>query len=210
MDLLWNGDPDYEEGSSTWYGINNFFRWVEKKTYKMHIRVFLSKYRGYFLCTKCKGNRLKAESTLWKWNHKSLPELYSLPVDELVSILSRQNKSQNQKVSISLEAILCRLRYLQEVGLGYLTLDRSTKTLREKTQRVNLTTCLGSALTDAMFALDEPTIGLHGKDVGNLIKILRKLADSGNCVCVVEHDEQVIKAADKVIEIGPEPGSKGG
>ena len=211
LDLLWNGDPEYEEGSSTWYGINNFFRWVEKKTYKMHIRVFLSKYRGYFLCTKCKGNRLKAESTLWKWNHKSLPELYSLPVDELVSILSGHNKSQNQKVSISLEAILCRLRYLQEVGLGYLTLDRSTKTLSGgETQRVNLTTCLGSALTDAMFALDEPTIGLHGKDVGNLIKILRKLADSGNCVCVVEHDEQVIKAADKVIEIGPEPGSKGG
>ena len=211
LELLWDGDPDYEEGSSTWYGIHNFFRWVEKKTYKMHIRVFLSKYRGYFLCTKCKGNRLKSESTFWKWNHKSLPELYALPIDELVSILPRIKKSQNHKAIISLEAILCRLKYLKEVGLGYLTLDRSTKTLSGgETQRVNLTTCLGSALTDAMFALDEPTIGLHGKDVGNLIKILRKLADSGNCVCVVEHDEQVIKAADKIIEIGPEPGSKGG
>ena len=209
--LLWEGDSEYQEGSSTWYGIENFFHWVEKKTYKMHIRVFLSKYRGYFLCTKCKGNRLKKESTLWKWNHKSLPELYALPVDHLESILPKELNSQNQKVNISLEAILCRLRYLQQVGLGYLTLDRSTKTLSGgETQRVNLTSCLGSALTEAMFALDEPTIGLHGKDVGNLIKILRKLADSGNCVCVVEHDEQVIKAADKVIEIGPHPGSNGG
>ena len=211
LQLLWEGDPKYEEGNSTWYGIENFFKWVEKKTYKMHIRVFLSKYRGYFLCTKCNGNRLKKESTLWKWNNKTLPELYSLPVDKLVSILPREQKSQNQKVNISLESILCRLRYLQEVGLGYLTLDRSTKTLSGgETQRVNLTTCLGSALTNAMFALDEPTIGLHGKDVGNLIKILRQLADSGNCVCVVEHDDQVIKAADKIIEIGPQAGKKGG
>ena len=134
-----------------------------------------------------------------------------MEMDKLVSILPREQKSQNQKVNISLESILCRLRYLQEVGLGYLTLDRSTKTLSGgETQRVNLTTCLGSALTNAMFALDEPTIGLHGKDVGNLIKILRQLADSGNCVCVVEHDDQVIKAADKIIEIGPQAGKKGG
>ncbi|MEC8421380.1 MAG: excinuclease ABC subunit UvrA [Verrucomicrobiota bacterium] len=211
IDFLWNGDPDYEEGTSKWYGINNFFRWVEKKTYKMHIRVFLSKYRGYFECPKCKGGRLKEESTFWKWKQKTLPEIYALPVDKLKSILPVEIKGKNKKTLLTLEAIHNRLRYLQEVGLGYLTLDRSTKTLSGgETQRVNLTTCLGSALTDAMFALDEPTIGLHGKDVSNLIKILRKLADSGNCVCVVEHDEQVIKAADKVIEIGPEPGTNGG
>ena len=102
LQLLWDGDSEYQEGSSTWYGIENFFKWVEKKTYKMHIRVFLSKYRGYFLCTKCKGNRLKKESTLWKWNNKSLPELYALPVDHLESILPKELKSQNQKVNISL------------------------------------------------------------------------------------------------------------
>ena len=210
-DLLWKGDPNYKEGSSTWYGIDNFFKWIEKKTYKMHIRVFLSKYRGYFDCRTCNGKRLGKESMLWKWKDKSLPDLYSIPVEELANILPRKITSENRKVSLALEGIKQRLTYLQEVGLGYLTLDRSTKTLSGgETQRVNLTTCLGSALTDAMFALDEPTIGLHGKDIGNLIKILRKLADAGNCVCVVEHDENVIKAADKIIEIGPEPGSKGG
>ena len=210
-DLLWNGDPDYQEGSSTWYGINNFFKWVEKKTYKMHIRVFLSKYRGYFECSACNGKRLGEESTLWKWNGMSLPELYSIPVNKLSSLLPQEVSGKDQKINLALEGIKQRLQYLQEVGLGYLTLDRSTKTLSGgETQRVNLTTCLGSSLTDAMFALDEPTIGLHGKDVGNLIKILRKLADAGNCVCVVEHDENVIQSADKIIEIGPKPGSKGG
>ena len=209
--LLWKGDPNYKEGSSTWYGIDNFFKWIEKKTYKMHIRIFLSKYRNYFDCKSCNGKRLGKESMLWKWNGKSLPDLYSIPVEELVNILPRKANSKNQKMNLALEGIKQRLNYLQEVGLGYLTLDRSTKTLSGgETQRVNLTTCLGSALTDAMFALDEPTIGLHGKDIGNLIKILRKLADAGNCVCVVEHDENVIKAADKIIEIGPKPGSRGG
>jgi excinuclease ABC subunit A len=210
-DLLWNGDPDYQEGSSKWYGINNFFKWVEKKTYKMHIRVFLSKYRGYFECSACNGKRLGEESTWWKWNGMSLPELYSIPVNKLSSLLPEEVSTKDQKINLALEGIKQRLQYLQEVGLGYLTLDRSTKTLSGgETQRVNLTTCLGSSLTDAMFALDEPTIGLHGKDVGNLIKILRKLADAGNCVCVVEHDENVIQSADKIIEIGPKPGSKGG
>ena len=108
---------------------------------------------------------------LWKWKDKSLPDLYSIPVEELANILPRKITSENRKVSLALEGIKQRLTYLQEVGLGYLTLDRSTKTLSGgETQRVNLTTCLGSALTDAMFALDEPTIGLHGKDIGNLIK----------------------------------------
>ena len=210
-DLLWNGDPNYEEGSSLWYGINSFFRWVEKKTYKMHIRVFLSKYRGYFECSQCNGLRLKEETMNWKWNGMSLPELYKMPIDELKSLLPTEQNSENQKGALALISIHKRLQYLKEVGLGYLSLDRSTKSLSGgETQRVNLTTCLGSALTDAMFALDEPTIGLHGKDIGNLIKILRKLADSGNCVCVVEHDEQIIQAADKVIEVGPEPGLKGG
>ena len=158
-DLLWNGDPDYQEGSSKWYGINNFFKWVEKKTYKMHIRVFLSKYRGYFECSACKGKRLGEESTLWKWNGRSLPELYAIPVDELSMLLPKEMESRDQKIYLALEGIKQRLQYLQDVGLGYLSLDRSTKTLSGgETQRVNLTTCLGSSLTDAMFALDEPTI----------------------------------------------------
>ena len=210
-DILWNGDPKYDAEGAGWYGLYNFFKWVEKKTYKMHIRVFLSKYRGYFKCSACDGKRIKEEATHWKWKGMSLPDLYELPIDELKEILSPRENIQNQKIEISLSAIQKRLQYLLDVGLGYLSLNRSTKTLSGgETQRVNLTTCLGSSLTDAMFALDEPTIGLHSKDIGNLIKILRKLADAGNCVCVVEHDEQVISGADRVIEIGPEPGSKGG
>ena len=211
LDLIWNGSSEYKEENTEWYGITNFFKWVEKKSYKMHIRVFLSKYRGYFICEECSGQRLRKESMNWKWNDQTLPELYAMTVDDLNKQLPSVTEGDNQKISVSLSSIRKRLKYLKEVGLGYLSLDRPSKTLSGgETQRVNLTTCLGSALTDSLFALDEPTIGLHGRDIGKLIEILRKLADAGNCVCVVEHDEQVIRSADKVIEIGPSPGSQGG
>ena len=210
-DFIWQGDPEYQDGNQKWYGIRSFFKWLEKKTYKMHVRVFLSKYRGYFDCPECYGSRLKEESLHWKWNSYTLPALYRLPIDELFVLISKCKLSGDPKLDLAIESIKARLSYLQDVGLGYLSLDRSARSLSGgETQRVNLTACLGASLTDTLFALDEPTIGLHGSDVNKLTTILRALADAGNCVCVVEHDEQIIKAADKVIEIGPLPGIKGG
>lgn len=210
-DFIWKGDPLHEEGDDRWYGINSFFKWLEKKTYKMHVRVFLSKYRGYFNCPECAGTRFQREPQLWKWNGFSLPELYSLPVCELLSLMEAQPLSHDPKTDLPLEAICTRLGYLRDVGLDYLSLDRTSRSLSGgETQRINLTACLGAGLTDTLFALDEPTIGLHHQDVGRLIGILRNLAESGNCVCVVEHDDQVIRAADRVIEIGPQPGTTGG
>ena len=209
--FIWNGDPDYEDGNHKWYGINGFFKWVTKKAYKMHVRVFLSKYRGYFECPACKGDRLKEESRFWKWKSYSLPELYRLSIDDLFKLISTQKLSGDPKIDVAIGSIKDRLGYLQDVGLGYLNLNRSAKTLSGgETQRVNLTACLGASLTDTLFALDEPTIGLHGADINKLVSILRSLAKAGNCVCVVEHDDKIINAADKVIEIGPSPGKKGG
>ena len=210
-DFVWKGDSDYIEGNGKWFGIRSFFKWLETKSYKMHVRVFLSKYRGYFECPSCKGSRFKEESLFWKWDSLNLSEIYALPVDDLHRRVSKVRLSGNPKLDLPLENILSRLQYLMDVGLGYLSLNRTARSLSGgETQRVNLTACLGASLTETLFALDEPTIGLHGKDVGKLIRILRALADEGNFVCVVEHDEQVIKAADRIIELGPLPGSKGG
>ena len=157
------------------------------------------------------GFQAEATSLFWKWKSFTLPDLYALPVDDLLSKISRVPLSGNPKNDLPIENIKSRLGYLQSVGLGYLTLDRSARSLSGgETQRVNLTACLGSSLTDTLFALDEPTIGLHGQDVVKLIGVLRALSDAGNCVCVVEHDEQVIRSADKIIEIGPRPGATGG
>ena len=209
--FVWDGDPEYEEGNSRWYGVKSFFKWLEKKTYKMHVRVYLSKYRSYVTCSSCNGTRMKKNSLLWRWNNFSLPELYAMPIDELHLLIGEQSLSGNPKFDLSLTGIRTRLNYLKEVGLGYLSLDRPSKTLSGgETQRVNLTACLGASLTDTLFALDEPTIGLHGQDIGKLINILKSLAKAGNCVCVVEHDEQVIRSADKIIELGPSPGVNGG
>ncbi len=209
--FIWKGDSNYQDDKSNWYGIESFFNWLDKKTYKMHVRVFLSKYRDYFLCDKCKGHRLKKESNFWKWHSMSLPELYQLSIDDLLKKLKEFELSGNPKSDLAIENIITRLGYLQDVGLGYLSLNRASKSLSGgETQRVNLTACLGASLTDTLFALDEPTIGLHGTDIKKLVSILRALADAGNCVCIVEHDEQIIKSADKVYEIGPLPGTKGG
>ena len=209
--FIWNGDENYIEGNGKWYGIRAFFDWLQKKTYKMHVRVYLSRYRGYFECPDCTGSRLKETSLFWKWKSYTLPDLYRLPVDDLLLKISRVSLSGDPANDLPLENIKSRLGYLQQVGLGYLSLDRSARSLSGgETQRVNLTACLGSSLTDTFFALDEPTIGLHGRDVEKLIGVLRALSDAGNCVCVVEHDEQVIRSADKVIEIGPKPGANGG
>ncbi|MGB0744894.1 MAG: excinuclease ABC subunit A, partial [Opitutales bacterium] len=223
------GEKDYEEGSysNRWYGVRRFFNWLEGNLYKMHVRVFLSKFRSYTLCPDCKGARLKPEALNWKWKNYTLPDLYQKSVDDLFDLLvgipylgghvaSNTEKTPPKggtptKVDPALQGILDRLVFLRAVGLGYLTLDRSSRTLSGgETMRVNLTSCLGSALTDTLFVLDEPSVGLHPRDMDRLIGILRRLTDLGNTVVVVEHDEAVMRAADNLVEIGPQPGVKGG
>jgi excinuclease ABC subunit A len=217
-----DGEPGYgeENGKSWpkyWYGVKGFFRWLERSTYKMHVRVFLSRYRAYNPCPDCGGRRLQPEALCWKWQGRTLPELYQLPVTELAALISQsasgspRTGGEDRSATLAHESILTRLRYLEQVGLGYLTLDRASKTLSGgEVQRVNLTSCLGTSLVDTMFVLDEPSVGLHPRDINRLIAIIRTLTDAGNTVIVVEHDESMIRAADHVIEVGPEPGGRGG
>ncbi|PAW66300.1 MAG: excinuclease ABC subunit A [Opitutia bacterium Tous-C1TDCM] len=216
-----DGEPGYgeENGKSWpqyWYGLKGFFRWLEKNTYKMHVRVFLSRYRAYNPCPDCGAQRLQPEALCWKWRGRTLPELYQLPVSRLVAELTaaddlRADAPDARSATLAFESMLTRLRYLQQVGLGYLTLDRSSRTLSGgEVERVNLTGCLGTSLVDTLFILDEPSVGLHPRDIDRLIAIVRRLTDAGNTVVVVEHDEAMIRAADHVIEVGPEPGSRGG
>jgi excinuclease ABC subunit A len=210
------GEPGYTENGKTrpraWYGVRRFFSWLEENTYKMHVRVFLSRYRSYVPCPSCGGARLQAESLCWKWQGFTLPDLYRLPVKHLRERMEATGQEQgNPQAGLALEAICRRLKYLSTVGLDYLTLDRSSRSLSGgETQRVNLTSCLGTSLVDTLFILDEPSIGLHCRDIDRLIRILRELTDQGNTVVVVEHDDRIMQAADTIVEVGPEPGSKGG
>jgi excinuclease ABC subunit A len=203
---------DTANGRRYWYGVRRFFKWLEDNTYKMHVRVFLSRYRAYVPCPSCGGQRLQPESLLWKWNGYTLPDLYHLPVSELSGLMtSVKGVATHRPSHLALEAIRTRLNFLQSVGLGYLTLNRSSRTLSGgETQRVNLTTCLGTALVDTLYILDEPSIGLHCSDIDRLIRILRQLTAQGNTVVVVEHDEAIIAASDHIIEMGPLPGKSGG
>ena len=212
-----DGEPGYGEENGRpwpkyWYGIKGFFRWLEKNTYKMHVRVFLARYRTYNPCPDCGGQRLQPEALCWKWRGRTLPQLYQLPVsDLLVALADARPKSREHQAELAYDSIVTRLRYLEQVGLGYLTLDRQSKTLSGgEVQRVNLTSCLGTSLVDTLFVLDEPSVGLHPRDINRLIAIIRSLTDAGNTVVVVEHDEAMIRAADHVIEVGPEPGGRGG
>ncbi len=222
-----DGEPGYGEENGRqwpqgWYGVKGFFRWLEKTTYKMHVRVFLSRYRAYNPCPDCRGQRLQPESLCWKWQGRTLPELYQLPVSDLLALLRQEHPDARARAGsavaagsesrdLALEAMITRLRYLEQVGLGYLTLDRSSKTLSGgEVERVNLTSCLGTSLVDTLFVLDEPSVGLHARDIDRLIAIIRTLTDAGNTVVVVEHDEAMIRAADHVVEVGPEPGARGG
>ncbi|WP_324726093.1 excinuclease ABC subunit UvrA [Actomonas aquatica] len=216
------GEPGYGsdgvEWPRAWYGLKGFFDWLEKNTYKMHVRVFLSRFRAYNTCPQCQGTRLQPDALCWKWQGVTLPELYVKPVSELLELLNDSpdanqptKASASHQADIAHHAMLSRLRYLDQVGLGYLTLDRPSKTLSGgEVERVNLTSCLGTSLVDTLFVLDEPSVGLHPRDIDRLIGIIRTLTDAGNTVVVVEHDEAMIRAADHLIEIGPEPGSRGG
>ncbi|GBL24578.1 uvrABC system protein A, partial [Opitutia bacterium] len=212
--IVENGEPGYVQGEydSKWYGIRGFFRWLEGTTYKMHVRVFLSRWRAYESCPKCHGRRFREESLFWRWQGKSLPELYASPVSDLRTLLAPlAPKDSRHPADHALEAILARLGYLEAVGLGYLALDRLSRTLSGgEVQRVNLTSCLGACLADTVFVLDEPSVGMHARDLSRMVGILRSLVDQGNTVVVVEHDESVMRAADWLIEIGPRPGAEGG
>lgn len=211
-----DGEPGYGTGDKewprAWYGLKGFFSWLEKNTYKMHVRVFLSRFRAYNSCPTCGGTRLQPESLCWKWQGRTLPALYQMPVDELLRLIKEHPPRRDDHQSeIAFQAMVTRLGYLDQVGLGYLTLDRSSKTLSGgEVQRVNLTSCLGTSLVDTLFVLDEPSVGLHPRDIDRLVAIIRDLTDAGNTVVVVEHDEAMIAAADHLVEIGPEPGQAGG
>ncbi len=212
-----DGEPGYgtqngKEWPKYWYGVKGFFRWLEKNTYKMHVRVFLSRYRSYNTCPACKGARLQPEALCWKWRGHTLPELYAMPVDRLLGLVRDSRPAAGGRhAELAFDSILTRLAYLREVGLGYLTPDRPSRTLSGgEVERVNLTGCLGTSLVDTLFVMDEPSVGLHPRDVERLVAIIRTLVAAGNTVIVVEHDEAMIRAADHVIEIGPEPGARGG
>ena len=207
-----NGDADELWRNGQWYGVRGFFDWMETKAYKMHVRVFLANYRAYTDCSACEGSRLKPFAQCFFLNGKTLPELWQLPLTELKEFFDKIATEQpNSSTKHALTEIKSRLHYLNEVGLGYLTLDRPARTLSGgEIERVNLTTCLGASLTNTLFVLDEPTVGLHSQDIHRLIKVIHDLRDKGNTVVVVEHEEAVMRSADNLIDIGPQAGEHGG
>jgi excinuclease ABC subunit A len=242
------GDPDWLSWNKSWpgkwYGVRRFFDWLESKSYKMHIRVLLSKYRAYTPCTTCNGARLKPHALLWrvgtkedadavlppsqrflptgvKWSREALEalpglsihDLMLLPVDRTRQLFERLHLPApfDQATDLLLTEIRTRLAYLNQVGLGYLTLDRQSRTLSGgEVQRINLTTALGTSLVNTLFVLDEPSIGLHPRDMGRVIEVMKKLRDAGNSLVVVEHDPQIMLEADRILDMGPGPGERGG
>lgn len=205
-DFLWNA-----KGKVT--GINQFFEFIKSESYKIQYRVLLSRYTGRTTCPECKGTRLRKDASYVKISGKSIIDLMLLPIDELLEFFNTLELNEyEEKVSQRLlTEIKTRLNYLIEVGLGYLTLNRQSSTLSGgESQRISLATSLGSPLVGSMYILDEPTIGLHSCDTNRLINVLLKLRDIGNTVIVVEHDEEVIKAADYIVDIGPFAGQNGG
>jgi excinuclease ABC subunit A len=247
-----NGSPNWNgKWNQQWYGIKRFFEYLETKSYKMHIRVLLSKYRSYTPCETCAGARLKTESLLWRigskadanavlqpskrfmpagvaWRREQLEalpglclhDLMLMPIDKLRVFFDRvqahaaqsgHQAGELQALKLLFEEITHRLRYLCDVGIGYLTLDRQSRTLSGgEVQRINLTTALGTSLVNTLFVLDEPSIGLHPRDMHRIIEAMQRLRDAGNTLVVVEHDPAVMMAADRMIDMGPGPGERGG
>ncbi|MCL4681574.1 MAG: excinuclease ABC subunit UvrA [Rhodocyclaceae bacterium] len=213
------GDPEYVSLKRSWprywYGVKHFFAWLETKAYKMHIRVLLSRYRAYTPCAACDGARLKPESLLWKLGKEklSIHDLMLLPIDRCRDFFTTLALPAplDEAADLLLGEIRTRLDYLCEVGLGYLTLDRQSRTLSGgEVQRINLTTALGTSLVNTLFVLDEPSIGLHPRDMGRVIGVMRRLRDAGNSLVVVEHDPQIMHEADRLLDMGPGPGERGG
>ena len=205
-DILWHGD-------GTWEGIDGFFRWVESQSYKIQYRVMLARYRGRTRCPDCHGRRLRKDADYVKVSGKSISELVAMPVEELSKWLEtiQLTDSESKTVERILTELRHRVGYLLDVGLGYLTLSRESRSLSGgESQRINLATSLGSSLVGSMYILDEPSIGLHSRDTARLIAVLKQLRDLGNTVIVVEHDEDIIRSADWLVDIGPEAGRLGG
>jgi excinuclease ABC subunit A len=208
QDLVIEGEP-----RSGYNGINGFFKWLETKKYRLHVRVFLSRYRGYAICPDCQGARLRSEARAVRISGKSITEVCAMTVTEARQFVESLQLSAEQAAIADkiLEEIRQRLRFLDEVGLEYLSLDRLSSTLSGgEAQRIQLATSLGSHLVGALYVLDEPSIGLHPRDTHRLIGILKSLRDLGNTILVVEHDPDAIDAADYVIDLGPGAGENGG
>ncbi len=204
--LLWEGNEYFE-------GLNGFFSYLEEKSYKIQYRVMLSRYRGKTKCPECQGRRLRKEAEYVKIGGKNIMELVDLPIDEVLAFFKNLalDPYREKIAKRLLKEVVNRLTFLNDVGLSYLTLNRNSNTLSGgESQRINLSTSLGSSLVGSMYILDEPSIGLHSRDTEKLIKVLKKLRDLGNTVIVVEHDEDIIRVADHIIDIGPEAGSFGG
>lgn len=209
-DLLWHGN-----GTEQFPCIDNFFKWVESQQYKIQYRVMLARYRGKTICPDCWGTRLRKDASYVKVCGKNINELVAMPVSELAVFINQMEdqltdyeRELTKRIFIELKN---RVGYLIDVGLGYLTLSRMSNTLSGgESQRINLATSLGSSLVGSMYILDEPSIGLHSRDTDRLIKVLRQLRDLGNTVIVVEHDEDIIRTADYIIDIGPGAGRLGG
>jgi len=211
-DLIWKGHAAETEEDSI-IGLNEFFRWVEANRYKIQYKYMLSRYSGRTVCHECGGSRLRKEALYVKVGGKNIHELLCMNVSRLLDFLENIQLSEyDRKIADkAIQEIISRLRYIQDVGLGYLTLNRTSNTLSGgESQRINLVTALGSSLVGSLYILDEPSIGLHPRDTERLIAVLRRLRDIGNTVVVVEHDEEIMRAADLLIDIGPKAGVNGG
>ena len=200
-------------GYKRFEGIRGWFRWLETKTYRMHIRIFLAKYRSYVTCASCQGTRLKPESLLTRIDGKDIAQIYGTSVGENERFFRQlaEQHAGDRAMDLILGEICSRLKYLVDVGLSYLTLDRQSRTLSGgEVQRVNLTTAIGSSLVNTLYILDEPSIGLHPRDSRRLVQILHNLKRNENTIVVVEHDPEVIRESDRILDLGPGAGERGG
>ncbi len=203
------GEGSWEK--KVWYGVRRFFAWLESRAYKMHIRVLLSRYRSYTPCGDCGGARLKPEALLWRLGSPGLNvhELMLLPIERCREFFAELvlPAPLDEAADLLLGEVRSRLEFLVRVGLGYLTLDRQSRTLSGgEVQRINLTTALGTSLVNTLFVLDEPSIGLHPRDMRRVIEVMQRLKHNGNSLLVVEHDPQIMMAADRILDLGPGPG----
>ena len=217
-DLIWDGDRPapgerYDDDETRLIGISEFFEWVETQRYKIQYKYMLSRFSGRTVCHECHGSRLRKEALYVRVGGRTIAELLEMNVGEMLDFFNGLELTDREReiVREPMQEILGRLRYIDDVGLGYLTLNRPCNTLSGgESQRINLVTALGSSLVGSMYVLDEPSIGLHPRDTERLIAVLRRLRDLGNTVIVVEHDEEIIRAADMLIDMGPMAGVNGG
>src|SRR6186713_1667646 len=209
----WVIDGEGKWEKKVWYGAKRFFEWLETKAYKMHVRVLLSRYRAYTPCTACGGSRLKPDALLWRVNGRNVHELMLMSLDKSRDFFMtlKLPAPLDEAADLLLTEVRARFAYLCEVGLGYLTLDRQSRTLSGgEVQRINLTTALGTSLVNTLFVLDEPSIGLHPRDMLRVIGVMKRLRSNGNSLVVVEHDPQIMLEADRILDMGPGAGERGG